>query len=222
MGVVGRIGFDAKNFFKLLNQKKSFLLAVCANFIVQLGITYWTMMNYPATKISLGWFWAYIILQFIIIFVLMSGTLGPVLKFLLFSLFSFIWGVIFSSYRENKLYSGLIQFAIAGTAGIFVAMFFVGLLLVLFGIKLGFGFGAGLFFGLLFLIIMQLIEIFAGLHMKVINSIGIVLFAIYIVYDTNIILSRDYSGDFIQASMDYYLDTINIFLNITENSGSIS
>ena len=84
MGVVGRTGFDAKNFISLLNQKKTFLLAVCANFIVQLGITYWTMMNYPARKMGVGLFWFYIILQFIIIFVLMSRSVGPVVKFLLF------------------------------------------------------------------------------------------------------------------------------------------
>jgi FtsH-binding integral membrane protein len=211
-----RIGFDAKNFMSLLNQKKTFLLAVCANFIVQLGITYWTMMNY---KMGVGWFWFYILVQFVIIFVLMIRTIvnpfwDPIVKFLLFSLFSFIWGIIFSSYRDNKLYNGLIQFAILGTAGIFGAMFIVGLLLVLFGVSLGIRFGAGLFFGLLFLIIMQLVGLFAGLHMKWLNVVGLVLFALYIVYDTNTILGRDYRGDFIQASMDYYLDSVNIFLDV--------
>jgi FtsH-binding integral membrane protein len=214
MGVIGRTGFNLKNFISLLNQKKTFLLAVCANFIVQIGITYWTMMNYPAGKMGVGWFWFYIILQFAIIFVLMSRSVGPFLKFLLFSLFSFIWGTILSSYRENKLYNGLIQFAILGTAGIFGAMFIVGLLLVLFGVSLGIGFGAGLFFGLVLLIIMQLIGLFAGLHMKWLNAAGLLLFALYIVYDTNIILGRDYRGDFIQASMDYYLDSVNIFLDV--------
>jgi FtsH-binding integral membrane protein len=223
MGVVGRIGFDAKKFMSLLNQKKTFLLAVCANFIVQLGITYWTMMNYPSTKMGVGWFWFYILVQVALIFVLMRRIIvnsfwDPVVKFLLFSLFSFIWGIIFSSYRENKLYNGLIQFAVLGTASIFVAMFIVGLLLVLFGVSLGvslgIGFGAGLFFGLLFLIIMQLVGLFAGLHMKWLNAVGLVLFALYIVYDTNTILARDYRGDFIQASMDYYLDSVNIFLDV--------
>lgn len=211
MYVVGRTGFNAKNFLTLLEKKKYFLLAVCANFIVQLGITYWTMMNY---HVSTAWFWFYIIVQFVIIFALMSRGLGPVFKFCLFSLFSFIWGLILASLRENKLYNGLIQFAIAGTAGIFGAMFLVGLLLVLFGVSLGIGFGAGLFFGLILLIVMQLVGIFSGLHMKWLNGFGLFLFALYIVYDTNTILARDYRGDFIQASMDYYLDTVNIFLDI--------
>ena len=40
------------------------------------------------------------------------------------------------------------------------------------------------------------------------------LFSVYIVYDTNSILQRDYSGDFITASLDYYLDVINIFSDL--------
>ena len=219
MGVVAKNGFGARNFISLFNQKKFFLLTVCANFIVQLGITYWTMMNYPSTKMGVGWFWFYILLQFAIIFILMSRITvnpfwDPIVKFLMFSLFSFIWGIVLSSYRENKLYNGLIRFAILGTAGIFGAMFIVGLLLMLFGVSLGIGFGAGLFFGLLLLIIMQLVGLFAGLHMKWLNAVGLVLFALYIVYDTNTILARDYHGDFIQASLDYYLDSVNIFLDV--------
>ena len=44
------------------------------------------------------------------------------------------------------------------------------------------------------------------------------LFSVYIVYDTNNILQRDYGGDFITASLDYYLDIINIFSNLLSAS----
>ena len=40
---------------------------------------------------------------------------------------------------------------------------------------------------------------------------GLIIFSIYIVYDTNIILQRDSEIDFITASINYYLDIINIF-----------
>ena len=43
---------------------------------------------------------------------------------------------------------------------------------------------------------------------------GIVLFSLYLIYDTNVIFRRDYSGDFITASLDYYLDILNLFLNL--------
>ena len=44
--------------------------------------------------------------------------------------------------------------------------------------------------------------------------ISLFLFALYILYDTNHILQRNYYGDFITASLDYYLDIINIFVNL--------
>jgi FtsH-binding integral membrane protein len=40
------------------------------------------------------------------------------------------------------------------------------------------------------------------------------LFSLYVVYDTNVILQRNYNGGFIMASMDYYLDILNLFSNI--------
>ena len=49
---------------------------------------------------------------------------------------------------------------------------------------------------------------------KLLAAIGIVIFSAYIIYDTNTILQRNYSGDFITASLDYYLDILNIFTKL--------
>jgi FtsH-binding integral membrane protein len=49
--------------------------------------------------------------------------------------------------------------------------------------------------------------------------IGVVLFSLYIIYDTNHILQREYYGDFITASMDYYLDILNVFVNLLSGGG---
>ena len=51
---------------------------------------------------------------------------------------------------------------------------------------------------------------------KIIATISIILFSFYIIYDTQTILQRDYYGDFITASMDYYLDVMNIFINLID------
>jgi FtsH-binding integral membrane protein len=210
-----------KNFFELVQKKKVFLLTVFANLIAQLGITYWTMMNYPVDKKQkVGFSWFYIIVQFIIILILAMVSMPAFLKFLLFCAFSFIWGILFSSYRENPIYSGLIKFAVAGTASIFGVMAFIGILLIVFGIQLGAGFGLGLFIALLLLLISQIIDLINGAHYKWIGAFGLVLFSLYIVYDTNTILQRDYSGDFIRASLDYYLDVINIFLDLLNISNN--
>jgi FtsH-binding integral membrane protein len=90
----------------------------------------------------------------------------------------------------------------------------VGIALMLGGINLGQRFGAFLFWSLLLLIILQIISIVGdGLSMmyKVFTFVGIILFSLFIVYDTHQILSRNYDGDFITASMAYYLDIINLF-----------
>ena len=234
-GGAGSVG----DFYKLLNEKKTFLLMVFANLIVQLGITYYTMMNYPVASGSgnagasgvgkkvekeaeIPYFWVYVVVQFIIIGVLALVSMPAWMKFILFSVFSFIWGILFASYRNNPLYSGVIKFAVAGTAGIFAAMMAVGVLLLVVGVQLGAGFAAGLFFALLGLIIVELIVLFSGQFSAVYRwlcGFGLFLFSLFIIYDTNAILQRNYAGDFITASMDYYLDIINVFVDLLTLSG---
>jgi FtsH-binding integral membrane protein len=93
-------------------------------------------------------------------------------------------------------------------------MFFIGVILILFGIQLSLWVGLLLFYLLLSLILSQIISIFLGnisqTH-KIYGILGLILFSFYILYDTNYILQRNYYGDFITASMDYYLDVINVF-----------
>lgn len=203
-----------KKIFKLIHNKKIFLLGVLGNLIAQLGITYWTMMNYKSsTPVH---FWLYVIFQFIIIFALASFSLPIFIKLILFSLFSFVWGILFSFYRNDPFYSKLIQFSIAGTASIFGTMFFIGILLILFGVQLGLRASFFLFFSLLFLIILQVVSLFTANHLRWISGFSLVLFSFYIIYDTNIILQRDYRGDFITASLDYYLDAINVFSSLLD------
>ena len=55
---------------------------------------------------------------------------------------------------------------------------------------------------------------------KTLSYIGLGLFSLFVVYDTNQILSRDYNGDFITASMDYYLDILNLFTNLLNTNDS--
>jgi FtsH-binding integral membrane protein len=107
--------------------------------------------------------------------------------------------------------------AILGTISIFGVMFLFGAMLIMFGINLGFQFAAFLFYALLLLIIVQLVVMFSGtssIFVKGLSVAGLILFSLYIVYDTNNILQREYYGDFITASLDYYLDILNIFIDL--------
>jgi FtsH-binding integral membrane protein len=138
------------------------------------------------------------------------------LKFILFSLFSVIAGYTLSILRQVSD-PKLIQTAVLGTMSIFGVMFLFGATLIMFGIKLGLQFAAFLFYALLLLIIVQLVTIFSGAttaFMKGITIFSLILFSIYIIYDTNNILQREYYGDFITASLDYYLDIINVFIDL--------
>ena len=143
------------------------------------------------------------------------------LKFIIFSLFSAVLGVILSSVKHN-FDPNTIKGAFVGTISIFVSMFAFGLALIMSGIQLGYKFGLGLFFALLLLILISIVQIFiynSSFLKKLIILISLILFSLYIVYDTNSILQRNYSGDFISASLDYYLDIINIFSALLGESG---
>ena len=93
-------------------------------------------------------------------------------------------------------------------------MFLFGVVLIITGIKLSYQFGLGLLFALLLLLFLSIVQFFmvsSSFLRKLILVFTLLLFSVFIVYDTNSILQRDYSGDFITASLDYYLDILNIF-----------
>ena len=216
-GVKPSVG-GVKNLLNLVNMKKVFLLQVFSNLIVQLGITYFVMQRTTKVKTNkyLLWLGAFVILAIILV------PMHPVLKFILFSAFSAIFGLILSSLKST-VSSEAINMAIMGALSVFAAMIGTTVALIVGGFKLGYKFGAFLFWALLALIIARLMVLFGGaagtsqINMSL-SVIGIILFALYIVFDTYTILQRDYAGDFITASMDYYLDIINLFTNMVQPS----
>ena len=97
-------------------------------------------------------------------------------------------------------------------------MFITALGLLMGGVKLGYKFGFFLFFSLLALIIFRIVNSFSDAgYGALLNSVGIVLFSLYILYHTHVILQKDYSGDFVNASMSYYLDIVNLFQHFLNN-----
>jgi FtsH-binding integral membrane protein len=209
-------GIGTSSLLSLLNSKKEFLVAVFANLIAQLGITYFFMMNYTGADKKNFMFWGLVVVQFIIIIVLALVPMPTWLKFILFSVFSACSGMTLS-FMKRSVDPNIIDMAIVGTLSIFGVMFLFGVTLILFGINLGSQFAAFLFYALLLLIIVQVVMIFAKAKSSVLKGIyifSLILFSLYIIYDTNNILQRDYYGDFITASLDYYLDILNIFVDL--------
>jgi FtsH-binding integral membrane protein len=205
--------FSKDSLLQLMFEKKEFLILIFANLIAQLGITYYVMEHMSGKKYNIL---ALFLAQIILIIVIALVPMPTPLKVLVFSLFSYTFGLTLSGLKD-EVRPEVIDIAIYGTISIFALMIGAGMSLIAFGINLTSRFGIYLFFALLFLIIAQLIFVLGqGLSVahKVLSSIGLVLFSFYIIYDTNRILQKDYFGDFITASMDYYLDIINIFVNL--------
>ena len=217
---------DITQLFKLIYEKKSFFALILITLVIQLYITYYVSENFDIekdedTKTFNPKLIAAYITAFILILILALITMPPELKFILFSLFSCAFGIILG-YRKSLYDPNTIKTAYIGTISIFVSMFTFGVALIASNIRLGYMFGLTLFFALLFLLIISIVQFFiiqSSFLYKILVICSLMLFSVYIVYDTNIILQRDYGGDFISASLAYYLDIINIFSNLLSVSG---
>lgn len=216
---------DLTQLFKLIYEKKSFFALILITLVIQLYITYYVSENIDIekgedTKTFNPKLIAAYIAAFILILILALITMPPELKFILFSLFSCAFGVILG-YRKSRYDPNTLKTAYIGTISIFVSMFAFGVALIASNIQLTAMFGLTLFFALLFLLIISIVQFFiiqSSFLYKILVICSLMLFSVYIIYDTNSILQRDYGGDFITASLDYYLDIINIFSNLLSTS----
>jgi FtsH-binding integral membrane protein len=198
---------------KLMQSKKQFLIAVFTNLIVQLGITYYVMERTDAELYKKIGFWFLFFFQLFILYLMVTLQVHPVVKFMLFTVLSGSIGINLAMYK--KTYSEeLIHVAIKSALSVFVAMFLFSLVLFAFGLYLGPGVGLVLMLSLFGLIIARIVSYLSGTRNKILYMIGVILFSAYVIYDTNVILRRDYYGDFITASLDYYLDILNLYTNI--------
>ena len=204
----------------IFGTKQTFLLLVFSNLILQLLITRYAISKAPKDpkQRTNRWYTIGLFVVGFVVLMLMSLPMPIIIKFLLFCLFSTVIGFIIATRDFND---AIIQTSFYGTLGIFILMGLLGSLLNIFGINLGPKFGIGLFIGLLLLILISIFNLITGdLSHKLISSLVVFLFSIYILYDTNVILQRNYAGDFISASVSYYLDIINVFnsLNVINSN----
>ena len=211
--------FIESNLIQLMYDKREFLVKTFANLIVQLGITYYVMEKTPiSVKEKKDNTRLYILaaISFITLLIMILVPMPSWTKFLLFTVLSYICGLLLSVIKLTTSGS-VINMAIQGSIGIFAIMFAFGSALLMFGVKLGYRTGMFLLIALLILILAQIVFIFGGassVSIKLITYISLLIFSAYIIYDTNKILQRNYYGDFITASLDYYLDILNIFVDL--------
>lgn len=199
-----KIGVDV---MEKLYKKRHFMTMVFANLIFQLGITYYFMEK---TNKLPNYIWILFLLQVAILFVMAYYPMPQYIKFGLFCVFSYVSGLVLSLLKK-KYSPEMIRVAMQGALTIFVLMAAFGFKL---GIVLGPKFGLTLFFGLLLLLVSQIVSVLTNKGEKILSFFGIILFSVYVLYDSNKILQKNYFGDFITASMDYYMDLILLFKNI--------
>ncbi len=115
-----------------------------------------------------------------------------------------------------------LQEALLEVVGIFISMLVAGIFTVQMGYKLDI-LGQILFFSLLTILIARVINIYVRRtrveekNSLVPSRILTILFALFVVYDTNKILQRNYSGNFVNASLDYFLDIFNLIRSVGGN-----
>lgn len=131
--------------------------------------------------------------------------MGLPYKLTLFTLMSFTTGMLMHKIKDMKE-------ALLETIAIFIAMLFAGIATVKLGYDLS-TLGIVLIFSLIALIFARLLS--PG--KKKYTKIATLIFALFIVYDTNKILQRNYGGDFVNASLDYFTDIINLLSTTSEN-----
>ena len=102
--------------------------------------------------------------------------------------------------------------ALLEAVAIFVAMLFAGVVTVKMGYNLD-TLGLVLFFALIALIFARILS--PG--KKKYTKIGMLIFALFVVYDTNQILQRNYAGNFVNASLDYFTDILNLLIFASED-----
>ena len=212
-----------KNFSNLLRQKKDLMGCIFLTLIFQLVISVVTM-KYDQEKNLLGNFMKtnkYLpqIGLFICFFAIFYGiykTQSFLIKQLLFGLLSIIMGFILSSIIHIINDPKLVESAAISTLINFGLMFLLGLVIVYFGYDLSW-LGILLFIGLFVLIVIRVIGMFSPqsdeTH-KMVAYASVVIFSLYILYDTNTILLKYQNkskSDCIMGAIDYYLDIINLF-----------
>lgn len=121
-------------------------------------------------------------------------------------------GVVCATFEANGIGNLVLH------AALLTAIVFLSLTVFTMQSKIDFSFmGAGLFSCLTILVCWSFMGALFGFPRGYIFSLcGAVLFSLFIIYDTQMILNRLGPDDYIMASIDLYLDIINLFLFILD------
>ncbi len=212
---------SANTLSKLIKGKEKFLISVYAILILQLTGTFVLLRairDHPdISAATRKYFWLLAISSLLLVILVSWLPLPTWAKLLIFTVFSvLIAGVL--NVVAGRVSEELVNQALVSTIAIFVAMSVLAVLLASFGVHLGW-MGVYLLAALLGLIIASLVSMVFSVAAgkdntrtrRILLIIGMVLFSVFVVYDTNIVLQKDYNLSAVDAALDFYLNFINLF-----------
>lgn len=205
---------DRTSFGKLLVKRGNFLSQVYLLLSLQLAIT--TLVVWFARKYDRihKYFWLWFVLSLIAVFVLVSYHLPLPVKFGLFTVLSILLGMNLLA-ASKVVPEQIIKSAILNTLVLFILMTLIGVGLASTGINLNF-MGFTLFIALCVMLVSWITASFVGVTKRATKGmlmVGIVLFCVYVAYDTNALMLDDTRG-VVEGALGLYLDFINMFSNI--------
>lgn len=217
-------------FSRLVRSKKELLLCIFITLIIQLIISFAVMKIDQKHQLlenvmnnTIGYIFI-LIVSVILLYIMRNPKLSFMNKQIVFGLFSILFGLILSLVVHAINSEKIVESAIISTFVNFAAMLLLGFIIVYFGYNLEW-MGLLLFIALLVLIVSRLMLFFVDdKEYKRVNKYltiaAIVIFSLYILYDTNNILLKyknTSKDDCIMGALDYYLDIINLFVNYLGN-----
>lgn len=188
----------------VITKKGPFMGMVFTNLIFQCFVAYTAAINSDKSQVDKN-LWLYLIAFIGTFMSLIIVKMSIPMKVLVFTIFSAVSGAILSrNDRSPKV--------IKEVAMIFAGMLILGLVSVQLKIDLR-PYTPILTAALMGLIVSQMF----GATRKDVGRTGTLIFAMFVVFNTNNILQKNYEGDFVQASLDYFIDIMNL-LNYSENT----
>lgn len=179
-----------------MHPKLPFLGQVFLNLILQCAIALSVAKNPTVEESARRNLLLYFIASLGVLVALVFAKAPPPVRFFLLSMFSGISGALLS---QNKPTAELIQ----EVMNIFIAMVIVGAISAAIGLDLR-SMYLFLFVALIALLVMRA---FSGMKM---SQVGAFIFGLFIIADTNAIMQKNYNGDVVQATLDYFLDFVNL------------
>jgi FtsH-binding integral membrane protein len=208
------IDIKYNKFIKNISNKKIFLIKIFLTLIFEIILAYVSLLySEKNIKDDFSIYFICIISLFVLIFLIIFIS-NTFIKFILLSIFSILIGIMLSFRINNQKQNEIAKQALIATIIIFVYMVLFAFFISFLGIHIPSYFAFILFISLLLLIITIIIlrlNNSYSKHHKLIAGIIIFLFSIFIFYDTINILDKDYNGNFIEATLAYLLDFINLF-----------